>query len=117
MPFYIEEKAKGVFMSQTYEVLRRIGKRGAPESDSAMGNLMGALIEELSKDVPDDPRLETVRADILTASRTYETSDKRDLALRFYLAVRSLLIEVERLQQGEGSKIAETGVPLHIAPD
>jgi len=82
-----------------------------------MGNLMGALIEELARDVPDDPRLETVRADILTASRSYETSDKRDLALRFYLAVRSLLMEVERLQQGHASKTTETSVPLHIASE
>jgi hypothetical protein len=82
-----------------------------------MGNLMGALIEELAKDVPDDPRLETVRADILTASLTYESSDKRDLALRFYLAVRSLLIEVERLQQGHASKTTEPGVPLHVASE
>jgi hypothetical protein len=104
-------------MSQTYEVLRRIAKKGSSESESAMGNLMGALIEELAKDVPDDPGLETVRADILTASRSYETSDKRDLALRFYLAVRSLLSEVERLQQGHASKAAEHAVPLHHASE
>ncbi len=103
-------------MSQTYEVLRRIGKRSSPESETAMGNLMGALIEELAKDVPDDPRLETVKSDILTASRVYETSDKKDLALRFYLAMRSLLLEVERLQS-ETSKGSEAG-PTHAAsPD
>jgi hypothetical protein len=102
-------------MSQTYEFLRRIGKRG-PESETAMGKLMGALIEELAKDVPDDPRLETVRADILTASRVYETSDKKDLALRFYLALRSLILEVDRLQQLEASRISEVVAPAHAAP-
>jgi hypothetical protein len=104
-------------MSQTYEVLRRIGKKGSPESETAMGNLMGALLEELAKDVPDDPRLETVRADILTASRLYETSEKKDLALRFYLAIRSLLHEVERLKHVEASKVSEAGAPVHTAPD
>lgn len=101
-------------MSQTYEVLRRLGKRGSPESETAMGKLMGALIEELAKDVPDDPRLDTVKSDILTASRVYENSDKKDLALRFYLAMRTLLLEVERLQS-EASKGSEAG-PTHAAP-
>ena len=104
-------------MSQTYEVLRRIGKKGSPESETAMGKLMGALIEELSKDVPDDPGLETVKSDILTASRVYETSEKRDVAMRFYLAVRTLLQELERVKQGGSSKASETGVPLHVSPE
>src|SRR5579871_5300293 len=103
-------------MSQTYEVLRRIGKKNGSDSDSAMGKLMGALIEELAKDVPDDPRFETVRADILAASRTYETSGKRDLALRFYLAFRSLLIEIEHLHD-ETPKPVETGNGIRAAEE
>ena len=75
---------------------------------NSMSKLVGALIEELAHDVPDDPRLETVRADILAASKSYEAGKKKDLALRFYLAVRSLLQELERAQP-ETAKARETG--------
>jgi hypothetical protein len=73
----------------------------------AMGKLVGALIEELASDVPDDPRLETVRADLLTASRSYESGEKQDLALRFYLAIRSLLHEIERRPHEVSLKLKE----------
>jgi len=66
------------------------------EDHDGMSKLVGALIEELAHDVPDDPRLETVRADLLAASKSYEAGRKKDLALRFYLAVRALLQELER---------------------
>jgi hypothetical protein len=42
-------------------------------------------------------KLESVRADLLAASRSYESCKKKDLALRFYLATRSLLREYELL--------------------
>jgi hypothetical protein len=90
---------------------------------NSMSKLVGALIEELAHDVPDDPRLETVRADILAASKSYEAGKKKDLALRFYLAVRSLLQELERAQPEttkarESSTAAGAGSPgeqTHIA--
>jgi hypothetical protein len=74
---------------------------------NTMSKLVGALIEELAHDVPDDPRLETVRADLLAASRCYEAGTKKDLALRFYLAVRSLLQELERPHPTEPAKFKE----------
>jgi len=77
-------------------------------ADSTMSKLVGALIEELAHEVPDDPRLEIVRADLLAASNAYESGKKKDVALRFYLAVRNLLQEVERLQ---ASKLKETSAP------
>jgi hypothetical protein len=67
-------------------------------ADSTMSKLVGALIEELAHEVPDDPRLEIVRADLLAASGAYESGKKKDVALRFYLAARALLQEMERLQ-------------------
>ncbi len=73
-----------------------------------MSKLVGALIEELAHEVPDDPRLEIVRGDLLAASSAYESGKKKDVALRFYLAVRNLLQEVERLQT---SKIKDAGMP------
>jgi hypothetical protein len=73
---------------------------------NGMSKLVGALIEELAHDVPDDPRLETVRADLLAASKSYEAGKKKDLALRFYLAIRSLLQELER-SQPEAAKTKE----------
>ena len=74
-----------------------------------MNKLIGALIEELAHDMPDDPRLETVQADLLAAARSYETGKKKDLALRFYLAVRALLQEIEHLRHTETSRFKEAG--------
>jgi len=76
-----------------------------------MNKLIGALIEELAHDMPDDPRLETVQADLLAASRSYESGKKKDLALRFYLAVRALLQEIEHMRHTEISKFKEAGTP------
>jgi hypothetical protein len=75
---------------------------------NGMSKLVGALIEELAHDVPDDPRLETVRADLLAASKSYNEGKKKDLALRFYLAIRSLLQELERARP-EPPKAKEAG--------
>jgi hypothetical protein len=77
------------------------------------------LIEELADDLPNDPHLEAVRADLLTASRSYEAGDKKDLALRFYLAIHSLLREhaflQERLRQAEASAMNQAPEPGNIA--
>ena len=80
--------------------MRSLEQKSEPEKgpSAALSNLVGALLGELVDEMPDDPRLETVRADLLAASRGYETSRKKDLALRFYLATRSLLREHELLQ-------------------
>lgn len=94
-------------MSKVHDAMRHLETKSAPESGpaAALSNLVGALIEELAHEVPDDPRLETVRADLMAASRSYDTCKKKDLALRFYLATRSLLreyeIEHERLRKAE----------------
>jgi hypothetical protein len=88
-------------MSRVHDAMRNLEQRPAltPEREpgGALNNLVGALLEELADEVPDTPKLESVRADLLAASRTYETSKKKDLALRFYLATRSLLRENELL--------------------
>jgi len=78
--------------------MRSLEQKGAPEAATAPSDLVGALIAELAAEVPDDPRLETVRGDIAAVSRSYESSKKKDIALRFYLATRSLLHEYESLQ-------------------
>jgi hypothetical protein len=98
-------------MSRMYDAMRNLAHKSAPEtgSEAALSNLVGALIEELANEVPDDPYLESVRADLLAASCSYETCEKKDLALRFYLAFRSLLREhvllQERLRKAEASKM------------
>jgi hypothetical protein len=103
-------------MSRVHDAMRHLEHKGAPETDanSALSNLVGSLIEGLADEVPDDPHLETVRIDLLAAGRSYETSHKKDLALRYYLAIRSLLREnallQERVKKAESSKI-------HPAPD
>jgi hypothetical protein len=82
--------------------MRTLEHKSAPEPSSgsgALSNLVGALIGELAGEVPDDPKLETVRADLLAASHSYENGKKKDLALRFYLAMRSLLHEYELLHE------------------
>lgn len=98
-------------MSRVHNAMRRLERKGAPETGTgaALSSLVGALIEELADEVPDDPYLEGVRADLLTASHSFETGELKDLALRFYLAIRSLLREYallqERLKQAESSKM------------
>jgi hypothetical protein len=67
-------------------------------SSNASSHLVGALLAELADEVGDDPRLEAVRMDLIAASRCFDDGKKKDLALRFYLAFRSLLRENEALQ-------------------
>lgn len=83
-----------------------------------MSKLVGALLLELADDVPDLAGLETVKADLLAASKTYETGKKQDLALRFYLATRALFHELERMEKeaakskeaAAGSTMGQVGV-------
>ena len=88
-------------MSKVHDAMRNLEQKTAPENGAslALGNLVGALIEELADELPDDPKLETVRADMLAAGRSYEAGKKKDLALRFYLAMRSLVREYELVQE------------------
>lgn len=87
-------------MSKVHDAMRRLEQMSAQEAGrgSALTDLVGALLAELAAEVPEDARLETVRADLLAASRSYQTAMKKDIALRFYLATRSLLHEYEFLQ-------------------
>jgi len=87
-------------MSRVHDAMRNLEQKSAPEKDpvAVPGNLVGALIGELADEVPDDPNLESVRADLLSVSRSYEQDKKKDLALRFYLAMRSVLRANEMLQ-------------------
>ncbi len=81
--------------------MRGLEYRGAPapekEQSATLNNLVGALLEELADEIPDDLKLESVKTDLAAASHSYENSKKKDLALRFYLATRSLLREYELL--------------------
>jgi hypothetical protein len=101
-------------MSRVHDAMRNLEHKSAPEKESggALSNLVGALLEELADELPDNPKLESVRADLLAASRTYETSKKKDLALRFYLATRTLLREHELLH--ERLKKAEKRIETHL---
>ncbi|HVP00111.1 MAG TPA: hypothetical protein VMT15_18700 [Bryobacteraceae bacterium] len=86
-------------------------------SGSAVTNLVGALIGELADDVPDDPSMEGVKADLMAVSRSYEIDKKKDLALRFYLAIRSLLRENEvlrdRLKKSERERMDAQALASH----
>lgn len=88
-------------MSRVHDAMRNLEHRSAPEKGSvtAPSSLVGALIGELAHEVPDDPSLEGVRADLLAVSRSYESDKKKDLALRFFLALRSLLRAHQKLQE------------------
>jgi len=87
-------------MSRVHDAMRRLENRtpGGNPPDTALSNLVGALLEELADEMPDDPHLEAVRVDLLAAAGSYQSGDKKDLAMRFYLAVRSLLREYEDLE-------------------
>jgi hypothetical protein len=78
-----------------------IPKEGA---DDTMSKLVGALLLELVDDVPDKPGFESLRADLLAACQVYDDGKKKDLALRFYLAIRSLLHLLDRLEKMEGAR-------------
>jgi hypothetical protein len=104
-------------MSRVHEAMRDLERRTAAEkpSPAPATNLISALIGELADEVPDDPNLETVRADLLSVSRSYENDKKKDLALRFYVAMRSSLraheILLERLKKAERkSRLNDAGV-------
>lgn len=87
-------------MSRVHDAMRSLEQKSAPENSAACpANLVSALIGELADEIADDPSLEGVRLDLLGASRSYESDKKKDLALRFYLAMRSLLRTNEILQQ------------------
>jgi len=68
-------------------------------SNSVSASPVGALIEDLAHEVPDDPYFETIRTDLLSASRSDKTGQEKDLILRLYLAIRSLLREHARLRR------------------
>jgi hypothetical protein len=107
-------------MSKVHDAMRQLEHKSAPETgSSALNNMVVALIEELADEVPDDPRLETVRADLLAVSRSYETSKKKDIGLRFYLAMRSLFREYELLQERlkKAERKAHDAEPEKVEPD
>jgi hypothetical protein len=76
--------------------------RAAIEERQQAPKLVGELLRELAEDVPNKPGFESVRADLLAASKVYEYGKKQDMALRFYLAIRSLFHELERLDISRG---------------
>jgi hypothetical protein len=59
-------------VSRVHDAMRRIEQTHPPApAGGALSKLVSALIEELASDVSDDPRLETVRSDLVTASRSF----------------------------------------------
>lgn len=74
-------------------------------NEDTMNKLVGALLLELVDEVPNKPGFESVKADLLAASHAYEYAQKKDLALRFYLAFRSLLHLQDRIDKLEASKV------------
>jgi hypothetical protein len=87
-------------MSRVHDAMRRIARKSV--SDLTFGsprrNLVGALIEELADEIPDDAGLEMVKADLLGVVQTAEASGDNETPLRFYLAMRALLREYAALQ-------------------
>jgi hypothetical protein len=72
---------------------------------TGVSGLVGALIEELADDLPDDLFFETVRADLLGANRARDA----DKTLRFYLLIRWLLRERILLQKRFNKAQSEIG--------
>ncbi|HEY4363167.1 MAG TPA: hypothetical protein VGN17_19515 [Bryobacteraceae bacterium] len=81
-----------------------------------MTDLVGALLAELAQELPEGAYLEGVRADLLAASRSYEQGEKKDLALRFYLAFRTMLVEFKRAQAAHVNQpVVENAYPVPSA--
>jgi hypothetical protein len=74
-------------------------------TEDTMTKLVGALLLELVDQVPNKPGFESVKADLLAAGQAYEHAQKKDLALRFYLAFRSLLQLQDRIDKLEAAKV------------
>jgi hypothetical protein len=87
------------------------------ETGSEISKLVGALLAELADELPEGVHLESVRADLLAASRSYEHGKKQDLALRFYLAFRSMLHEFARLQKIESQASQSAASPAGDSSD
>ena len=106
-------------MSKVHEAMRNLEHKptAEPASATSLSSLVGALLGELAHEVPDDPKLESVRADLLAASRNYETCKKKDLALRFYLATRSMLHEYELLSASLRRAERRPPVPEPATPE
>jgi len=110
-------------MSKVHDAMRSLESKptAEPATGSALSSLVGALLEELAHEVPDDPKLEAVKADLMAASRSYESCKKKDIALRFYLATRSLLREYELLSMSVRRTERRAPVPEpetpHAAPE
>lgn len=90
-------------MSKVHDAMRHLEKmelKEAPEDNrgKALSSLIGALLADLADELSDEPQLETVRADLVAASLSYEGAKKKDLTLRFYLAFRSMLHAHESLR-------------------
>ena len=81
-------------------------------ADDSMSKLVGALLVELANEVPDRPGFESVRADLLAASKVYEDGKRKDLVLRFYLAMRSVFHELKRLEKIEAGRLRESAAPI-----
>ncbi len=99
-------------MGRVHDAMRSLAaQRNVPEksSGSAVTSLVGALIGELVDEVSDDSSMEGVKADLLAVSRSYEIDQKKELSLRFYLAIRGLLRENdllrERLRKSEWERV------------
>ena len=73
-------------------------------TEDAMSKLVGALLLALVDDVPNKPGFESVKADLLAASQTYEYAQNKDVVLRFYLAIRSLLHLQDQLEKTVAAK-------------
>jgi hypothetical protein len=106
-------------MSRVHDAMRTLEQRGVPEKNSGavLSNLVGSLIGELADEVPDRPSLEGVRADLTAASQSYATDMKKDLCLRFYLAIRALLRENELLQERINKAERRPLIPELASPD
>jgi hypothetical protein len=82
-------------------VLERAALSAMPQvkpPGTAVNGLIGALIEELADNLPDDLSFETVRAELLGANRARDA----DKTLRFYLLIKRLLRDRILLQKRLG---------------
>jgi hypothetical protein len=105
-------------MSRVHDAVRRLEHRPDVSPGASRRSLVCGLIEELADQVPDDPRLDIVKSDLLAASHSCESVADHELPLRFYLAIRSLLREHavlrERLRKVESDWARRGPEPGHL---
>jgi hypothetical protein len=96
---------------QCMDLTRQGPELATNDAPSPRVSPVGALIAELVNEVNNDPPLQILRADLYAASHSYETTEKKDLALRFFIATESCSTRTRAYESAERVRIGVSHAP------